>query len=146
MDTEHQDTEWDVFPTGLYRTEWSEGMKTELDGMAQMIDRDRAIKAMRAAKAKCREKFATPPPPSPVPVLGCPSGRLLGEAPPHHAAQPDPREGSGPPACPRQETSRHPTPSNRCPPEPGPNQNGKPEAGQSGIGPRCRCLIEPEAK
>jgi hypothetical protein len=78
MDTEHQGTEWDVFPTGLYRTEWSETMKPELDGMAEAIDRDRALKAMRAAKARCRAKFATPKPPSPVPVLGCPSGRLLG--------------------------------------------------------------------
>jgi hypothetical protein len=73
MDSEYQGTEWDVFPTGLYRTEWSEGMKVELDGMAEAIDRDRAVKAMRAAKAKCRATFATPPPPSPVPVLGCPS-------------------------------------------------------------------------
>jgi hypothetical protein len=73
MDSENQGTEWDVFPTGLYRSEWSEGMKAELDGMAEAIDRDRAVKAMRAAKAKCRATFATPPPPSPVPVLGCPS-------------------------------------------------------------------------
>ncbi|MDR7339176.1 HNH endonuclease signature motif containing protein [Glycomyces lechevalierae] len=94
MDTENQGSDWDVFPTGLYRSEWSEGMKADLDGMAEIIDRDRAFQAMRAAKARCREKFATPPP-SPVPVLGCPSGRLLGEAPPHQAAQPDPR-GTGP--------------------------------------------------
>jgi hypothetical protein len=81
MDTEHQDSDWDVFPTGLYRSEWSETMKPDLDGMAEAIDRDRAIKAMRAAKARCRAKFATPRPPCPIPVLGCPSGRLLGEAP-----------------------------------------------------------------
>jgi hypothetical protein len=82
MDTENQGTEWDVFPTGLYRTEWSETMKPELDGMAQAIDRDRAIEAMRAAKARCRAKFATPekvaPAPSPVPVLGCPSRQTAG--------------------------------------------------------------------
>jgi hypothetical protein len=74
----------DVFLTGLYRTEWSETMKPDLDGMAETIDRDRAITSMRAAKARCREKFKTPTPPappSPVPVLGCPSGRPLGEAP-----------------------------------------------------------------
>jgi len=100
MDAENQGTEWDVFPTGLHRSEWSETMKPDLDGMAQAIDRDRAITAMRAAKARCRPKFTTPrepeqvsraetpppPPPPPVdygppPVLGCPSGRLLGEAP-----------------------------------------------------------------
>jgi hypothetical protein len=82
MDTEHQDSDWDVFPTGLYRTEWSETMKPELDGMGQAIDRDRAIEAMRAAKARCRAKFATPQPPtpapSPVPVLGCPSRQTAG--------------------------------------------------------------------
>jgi hypothetical protein len=77
MDTEHHGTEWDVFPTGLYRTEWSEAMKPELDSMAEAIDRDRAIKAMQAAKARCRAKFATPeqetPASVPIPVLGCPS-------------------------------------------------------------------------
>jgi hypothetical protein len=82
MDTEHQDSDWDVFPTGLYRTEWSETMKPELDGMGQAIDRDRAIETMRAAKARCRAKFATPQPPtpapSPVPVLGCPSRQTAG--------------------------------------------------------------------
>jgi hypothetical protein len=83
MDAENEGSDWDVFPTGLYRSEWSEAMKPELDGMAEMIDRDRALQAIRAAKAKCREKFGTPPP-VPVPVLGCPSRRLLGEAPQHH--------------------------------------------------------------
>jgi hypothetical protein len=109
MDTEHQGTEWDVFPTGLYRTEWSETLKPDLDGMAQAIDRDRAIKAMRAAKARCREKFKTPTPPTPltpVPVLGCPSGPPLGAsaATQHHAAQPDTRQGPGPSACPSPKT------------------------------------------
>ncbi|MEU5152802.1 DUF222 domain-containing protein [Glycomyces sp. NPDC021274] len=93
MDTEHQDTDWDVFPTGLYRSEWSEVMKPELDGFAEMTERDRSIKAMRAAKARCREKFGSQ---SPVPVLGCPSGRPLGEAPQHQAAQPDPGRGRAP--------------------------------------------------
>jgi hypothetical protein len=96
MDTDNSGTEWDVFPTGLYRSEWSEGMKADLDGMAEMIDRDRALEAMRAAKARCRTKFTTPsdavqtspapavPPPvdhGEPPFLGCPSGRPLGEAP-----------------------------------------------------------------
>jgi hypothetical protein len=85
MDAENKGTEWDVFPTGLYRSEWSETMKPDLDGMAEAIDRDRAITAMRAAKARCRAKFAKPDPApepvTPVPVLGCPSGRPLGEAP-----------------------------------------------------------------
>jgi hypothetical protein len=84
MDADNAGTEWDVFPTGLYRSEWSETMKPELDGMAEAIDRDRAIQAMRAAKARCRAKFTTSDrEPSAEaghgpPVLGCPSGRLLG--------------------------------------------------------------------
>uniref|UniRef100_UPI0019652350 HNH endonuclease signature motif containing protein n=1 Tax=Glycomyces sp. YM15 TaxID=2800446 RepID=UPI0019652350 len=57
MDAEHAGSDWDVFPTGLYRTEWSETLKPELDGIAEMIDRDRAIKAMREAKARCRATF-----------------------------------------------------------------------------------------
>jgi hypothetical protein len=124
MDTEHQGSDWDVFPTGLYRSEWSEAMKPELDGMAEAIERDRAITAMRAAKARCRAKFAKPeqvtPARVPVPVLGCPSGRLLGEAPPHQAAQPDPPEGSGPSPCPSQETkpSQHPPVAARLNPDP----------------------------
>jgi hypothetical protein len=120
MDTDNSGTEWDVFPTGLYRNEWSEAMRPDLDGMAQMIDRDRAITAMRAAKAKCRATFATPKPPSPVPVLGCPSRWTAGGAPPHQAPQPDPPEGSGPPACPRQETdpTQHPPVAARPNPEP----------------------------
>jgi hypothetical protein len=134
MDTEHHGTEWDVFPTGLYRTEWSEAMKPDLDGMAEAIDRDRAFKAMRAAKARCRARFATPqqatPPPTPVPVLGCPSGRLLGEAPPHQAAQPDP-QGIGPLAMPKAGNRLLPTTSSRCPPEPRTAPTGKPEDDRS---------------
>jgi hypothetical protein len=126
MDAEHQGSDWDVFPTGLYRSEWSEAMKPELDGMAQAIDRDRAITAMRAAKARCRAKFATPKPPSPVPVLGCPSGRLLGEAPQHQAAQPDPPRGIGPLSMPKPGNRPLPTTSHRCPPEPRPAQAGQP--------------------
>jgi hypothetical protein len=124
MDTEHQGTEWDVFPTGLYRSEWSETMKPDLDGMAEAIERDRAIKAMRAAKARCRAKFAKPERaagvPVPIPVLGCPSGRLLGEAPPHQAAQPDPQEGSGPSACPEPKAGPHQPPPVAARPNPDP--------------------------
>ena len=60
MDAENQGSDWDVFPTGLYRTEWSETLTPELDGLAEAIDRDRTLQAMRAAKAKCRERFARP--------------------------------------------------------------------------------------
>ena len=112
MDAENQGTEWDVFPTGLYRSEWSEMMKPDLDGMAEAIDRDRAMRAMRAARARCRAKFAKPEQataaPVPIPVLGCPSGRLLGEAPQeqqHHAAQLESPHGFGPLRMPRVETT-----------------------------------------
>ncbi|WP_205324886.1 HNH endonuclease signature motif containing protein [Glycomyces sp. YM15] len=109
MDAEHAGSDWDVFPTGLYRTEWSETLKPDLDGIAEMIDRDRAVKAMRDSKAQCRAKFSisqppgaeeavqAPAPPASTatataagsatddygdpPFLGCPSRRLLGEAP-----------------------------------------------------------------
>jgi hypothetical protein len=151
MDTEHQGSDWDVFPTGLYRTEWSEAMKPELDGMAQAIDRDRAITAMRAAKARCRAKFATPEqatprPPSPVPVLGCPSGRLLGEAPPHQAAQPDPPEGSGPPACPSQETNPRQHPPVAARPNPDPHTPGSRRQTKALPLPCCRCPPEPRTE
>jgi hypothetical protein len=116
MDAEHQGTEWDVFPTGLYRSEWSESMKPELDGMAEAIDRDRAIQAMRAAKARCRAKFATPEqapprPPSPVPVLGCPSRQTAGgsAAKQHHAAQLEPPLEV---RAPRHAQAMQPTPTN----------------------------------
>jgi hypothetical protein len=113
MDAENEGTEWDVFPTGLYRSEWSEAMKPDLDALAEAIDRDRAITAMRAAKAKCRAKFAKPDPApepvTPVPVLGCPSGRLLGEARQHQAAQPDP-QGFGPLGMPKAGNQPHHTP------------------------------------
>ncbi|MDR7340031.1 HNH endonuclease signature motif containing protein [Glycomyces lechevalierae] len=145
MDTEHQGTEWDVFPTGLYRSEWSEAMKPDLDGMAEAIDRDRALQAMRAAKARCREKFRAPSPPSPIPVLGCPSRRLLGgsAARQHHAAQPDPREGSGPSACPRRATD----PCQHLPvaarPNPEPHTPGSRRPAKAPPPPCCRCQVEP---
>ncbi len=125
MDTEHQGTDWEVFPTGLYRSEWSDAMRPDLDGLAEAIDRDRANKAMRAAKAKCRAKFtrtrqdtapspvtealdATEPPKvsaggtPPVeygdpPFLGCPSGQLLGgSAATPEQRSPNPAKGRAP--------------------------------------------------
>jgi hypothetical protein len=147
IDTEHQGSDWDVFPTGLYRSEWSEAMKADLDEIAEAIDRDRAIKAMRAAKAKCRAKFATPPPPPPVPVLGCPRQvDCWGEAPHYQAAQPDTRKGSGPPACPKQETDPIQHPPIAARPNPGPTRPGSRRATGTQPLPRCRCPIEPEVK
>ncbi|MDN3240482.1 HNH endonuclease signature motif containing protein [Glycomyces tritici] len=93
MDAENEGSDWDVFPTGLYRSEWSEAMKPDLDALAETIERDRCLEAIKASKAKCREKFKAP---TPVPVLSCPSERLLGEAPQHQAAQPDPERDRAP--------------------------------------------------
>ncbi|MEV3938472.1 DUF222 domain-containing protein [Glycomyces sp. NPDC049804] len=108
MDAENEGTEWDIFPTGLYRTEWSEAMKPDLDALAEAIDRDRCLAAIKAAKAKCRKQFAAP---TPVPVLGCPSRRGIcwGERRTHQAAQPDTHQGSGPSACPEPESAPAPT-------------------------------------
>ncbi|MDA1360776.1 DUF222 domain-containing protein [Glycomyces luteolus] len=109
MDAENEGTEWDVFPTGLYRTEWSEAMKPDLDALTEAIERERCLAAIKAARAQCREKFtATTTPPSPLPVLGCPSGRPLGgKRRNHQAAQPDPH-GSGP--APQHARGRNPAP------------------------------------
>ncbi|GAA2170035.1 HNH endonuclease signature motif containing protein [Glycomyces lechevalierae] len=149
MDTEHQGSDWDVFPTGLYRSEWSESMKPELDGMAQMIERDRAINAMRAAKARCRANFAKPDPesvaPIPVPVLGCPSGRLLGEAPQgHHTMQRSSnlRLRFGPLGMPKPGIRPPPTTSHRRPPEPRPDRAGQPQCVRALPLPRCRRQFE----
>ncbi len=60
MDAEHQADDFDYFPTGLYRSEWSENMKFDLDARAEAAEKDRALAAMRAARAKCRERFANP--------------------------------------------------------------------------------------
>ncbi|MFB9661659.1 DUF222 domain-containing protein [Glycomyces mayteni] len=67
MDTEHQGSDWDVFPTGLYRTEWSDTLKPDLDSRAEEAERQRALAAIRAARAKCRTRF-TPQPKEPAPV------------------------------------------------------------------------------
>ncbi|MCD0444073.1 HNH endonuclease [Glycomyces sp. A-F 0318] len=59
MDTEHQSSGWDLFPTGLYRSEWSETLQPDLDGHAAIIESERARAAMRAARAKARARFTT---------------------------------------------------------------------------------------
>ncbi len=58
MDAEHQADDFDYFPTGLYRSEWSENMKFDLDARAEAAEQARSLAAMRAARAKCRAKFA----------------------------------------------------------------------------------------
>ncbi|MCD0445607.1 DUF222 domain-containing protein [Glycomyces sp. A-F 0318] len=59
MDTEHQNSGWDLFPTGLYRTEWSQTLTPDLDGHAAIIESERARTAMREARAKARARFTT---------------------------------------------------------------------------------------
>ena len=60
MDAEHRADDFDYFPTGLYRSEWSQNMKPDLDARAEAAEQDRSLAAMQAAKAQCRERFATP--------------------------------------------------------------------------------------
>jgi len=69
LDAENQGTDWDVFPTGLYRSEWSEAMKPDLNGHAEMAERHRALEAIKAARAKCREKFTASQPKAPAEAL-----------------------------------------------------------------------------
>ncbi len=58
MDAEHQADDFDYFPTGLYRSEWSENMKFDLDARAEAAEQARSLAALKVAKAKCRAKFA----------------------------------------------------------------------------------------
>ena len=60
MDAEHRADDFDYFPTGLYRSEWSQNMKPDLDARAEAAEQERSLAAMRAARAQCRERFATP--------------------------------------------------------------------------------------
>ncbi|HEX2300428.1 MAG TPA: DUF222 domain-containing protein, partial [Pseudonocardiaceae bacterium] len=59
MDAANRAAEWDLFPTGLYRTECSDMLKPDLNGYADLIESDRAVNAMRAAKAQARQRFQT---------------------------------------------------------------------------------------
>jgi hypothetical protein len=90
MDAEHRADDLDYFPTGLYRSEWSENMKFDLDTRAEAAEQERSLAAMRAAKAKCRERFATPA------GVEANSGELSEKAPdPEQPKQPTP---AGPPS------------------------------------------------
>ncbi|WP_194202099.1 HNH endonuclease signature motif containing protein [Glycomyces albidus] len=57
MDAEHAGSDWDVFPTGLYRTEWAEWLKPDLDAIAEAVDRQRTTAAISTARNRLREKF-----------------------------------------------------------------------------------------
>jgi hypothetical protein len=60
LDTENKGSDWDVFPTGLYREEWASNLKPDLDARAEEAERQRALASIRQARAKCRARF-TPP-------------------------------------------------------------------------------------
>jgi hypothetical protein len=47
MDAENEGSDWDAFPSGLSREEWSEAMKPDLDALAEAIDRHRCLAAIR---------------------------------------------------------------------------------------------------
>ncbi|SDE26051.1 HNH endonuclease signature motif containing protein, partial [Glycomyces harbinensis] len=71
MDAEHRDSDWDAFPTGLYRTEWSDTLTPDLDALDQEADRRQTLAAIKAARAKARERFAiTTPDPEPQAAQG----------------------------------------------------------------------------
>ncbi|WP_335986462.1 HNH endonuclease signature motif containing protein [Glycomyces sp. MUSA5-2] len=92
MDAEHATDEAnDVFPTGLYRTEWSPTLKPNLDSRAEAAEQQRALAAIRTARAKCRTRF-TP-----------------------HAKEPAPTKASGPTGPPSSPPSPSPSPSHREP-------------------------------
>ncbi|WP_158299794.1 HNH endonuclease signature motif containing protein [Glycomyces paridis] len=58
LDAAHTAAGEDLLPLGLYPSEWSESLKPELRGWADMADRTRTIKAMNDAKARARARFA----------------------------------------------------------------------------------------
>ncbi|THV32271.1 HNH endonuclease, partial [Glycomyces paridis] len=58
LDAVHTEAGEDLLPLGLYRSEWSEALKSELRGWADMADRARSIKAMNDAKARARARFS----------------------------------------------------------------------------------------
>jgi hypothetical protein len=80
MDAEHSGSDWDVFPTGLYRSEWSETMKPDLEPVAEAVDQAKSTAAIHAAKAKCREKFGKSITEVPAPDLKDPRTSALAES------------------------------------------------------------------
>jgi hypothetical protein len=66
LDAESEGSDWHVFPTGLYRSEWSQVLQPDLDGHAEMVERHRALAAMKEAKAKAWARFAKTEPPQPT--------------------------------------------------------------------------------
>jgi hypothetical protein len=73
LDAEHQADDYDYFPTGLYRAEWSENMQFDLDARVEAAEQEQALADMRAARAKCREKFSTPSIAVPAPGVSRPN-------------------------------------------------------------------------
>ncbi|GAB4006487.1 hypothetical protein GCM10029992_57310 [Glycomyces albus] len=48
-----------VFPTGLYPTEWAPALKADLDQAAEQHELDTARAAAKAARAQARARFTT---------------------------------------------------------------------------------------
>lgn len=115
IDAEHEDDVTNAFPTGLYKSEWAETLKPDLDAVAEAVDRQRCLAAIKAAKAKCRATFtkAAPTPPS----LGCPLRTRIGAGKGRHTTSLPARilHGFEPSAMP---SPRNPPPH---------NQTGKPQ-------------------
>jgi hypothetical protein len=60
LDAEHRADDFNYFPTGLYRSEWSEAMKPDLDARAEAAEQAKCLAAIKQAKAKCRARFGSP--------------------------------------------------------------------------------------
>jgi hypothetical protein len=60
LDTEHRSDDFDYFPTGLYRSEWSEALKFDLDVRAETAEQAKCLAAIKRARAECRANFSTP--------------------------------------------------------------------------------------
>ncbi|MQM28993.1 HNH endonuclease signature motif containing protein, partial [Glycomyces albidus] len=100
LDTDHRGSDWDVFATGLYRTEWAPALKRDLDARAEAVQTERARAAIRQARAKARERFGTGQrPPRPAPPAGtAPTGTR--PAPPRHHDTRTPEPTHPPPTDP----------------------------------------------
>ncbi|GAB3997799.1 hypothetical protein GCM10029992_21790 [Glycomyces albus] len=103
-----------VFPTGLFPSEWAPALKEDLNRAAEQAETDAAWAAAKAARAKARARFTTettsaaepePEPacaatdPEPPPFLTRPIGRPVGTRT-IRTAQPEPQTGIGPSPCP----------------------------------------------
>ncbi|THV43294.1 HNH endonuclease signature motif containing protein [Glycomyces buryatensis] len=128
LDAEFESDIANIFPTGLYPEEQAPKLRDELRGIALEAERREDEAAIRAARAKARERFTNPAkandlqPPAvapaspaatmpmsreamkeidhdPPPFLGRPARQRAGERTSHSAQARPPKRGSGPSAC-----------------------------------------------